>query len=104
MSISTRTNQKWIYLCPQFEKGKEANIRKNDMSKALKLKGTKLTYPEIKRIDVKYRDTHYLISGGSNTLNLVGYKKREINKIRRWQPETLKENISDQLYSFYKGI
>ena len=50
------------------------------MSKALKMTSIKLTYPEIKGIDIRDIKSHSLRARGENALHLTWYKDKEIKK------------------------
>ena len=74
------------------------------MSKVLKLAAIKLAYLEVKGIYIKDINTHSLRSGVTNAIHLEGYKDRETQKMCQWKSDTLKDYISYQLHSFYKGV
>ena len=63
-----------------FKKPRIQYIKNENISKALKLAAIKLDYPEIRGIETKDINTHYLRATRGNVLYLEGYKDREIQK------------------------
>ena len=63
--------------------GKINDINADNMSAALKFATIILNYPYLTGILIDRVDTHLLISGGANSLSLVGYIDIDIQKIGR---------------------
>ena len=60
-----------------FETGKRSDIKNEAMFEVLKLKSMKLSYLEVKEIDIKDINTYSLRFGwGGGALHFVGYKYR----------------------------
>ena len=60
--------------------GKIKYFNADNMSAALETATTALNYPYLKGIPIDRVDTHSLRSGGENSLLLVGYSDRDIQK------------------------
>ena len=86
------------------ENGKRCDVTDANVRKALKNMGQILNYPEYKGIPIDRIDTHSLRGGGANALSLSGYSDTQIQKMGRWQSDTFKEYISDQLSAFSEGM
>ena len=63
--------------------GKRKYLNADNMSAAFKFATTALNYPYLKGIPIDRVDTHSLRSGGENSLLLVGYSDRDIQKMGR---------------------
>ena len=86
---------KKTYLSAYWVERKRKDINSENMSSALKFETTALNYPSLKGIPIDIVDTHSLISGGANSLSLVGYSNRDIQKMVIWRGETFKEYIRE---------
>ncbi len=49
------------------------DVTREDISKGLKMAATLLHYPETRGMPIERINTHYLQSGGANSLALSGY-------------------------------
>jgi hypothetical protein len=74
-------NSKTFLLAYHNDKGQHRDITNKDVSKALKMAATALDYPMSKGIPIDRIDTHFLRSGGANTLSLEGYSDTQIQKM-----------------------
>ena len=74
------------------------------MSAALKFSTTVLNYPPLKGIPIDRVDTHPLRSVVDNSLSLLGYINRYIQKMGRWRGGTFKEYIIEELHCFDEGM
>ena len=97
-------SNKKTYLSAYWVGGIIKYLNSENMSAALKFATTALNYPYLKWVPIDRLDTHSLKSGGANTLSLVGYSNRYIQKMGRWRGGTFKEYIREELHCFAEVV
>ena len=71
---------KKTYLSAYWVGGRRKDLNAENMSAALKISTTALSYPSLKGIPIDRVDTQLLISGVDNALLLAGYSDRDKQK------------------------
>jgi len=92
------------FLSSYWTNGTRADVKAEDISRALKVVATKLQYPTTKGIPIARINTHSLRSGGANTLALAGYSDMQIQKMGRWCGVTFKEYIRKELACYARNM
>jgi len=92
------------FLSSYWKNGTRADVKAEDISRALKAAATELLYPTTKGIPIARINTHSLRSGGANALALAGYSDTQIQKMGRWRGATFKEYIREELACYARNM
>ena len=92
------------FLSSYWTNGIRADVKAEDISRALKAAATELQYPTTKGIPIARINTHSLRSGGANALALAGYSDTQIQKMGRWRGATFKEYIREELACYARNM
>ena len=92
------------FLSSYWKNGTRADVKAEDISRALKAAATELLYPTTKGIPIARINTHSLRSGGGNALALAGYSDTQIQKMGRWRGATFKEYIREELACYARNM